>query len=118
MRRILRGADWRVREAAGDLKGRNARTGETASAAKQAVLSLEQRYERLRQINMAMWALMKDRLGVTDADLIAYVETIQADAPASKLMKCPSCHRIILSNSAACISCGTKTTATGTFQTT
>jgi DNA-directed RNA polymerase subunit RPC12/RpoP len=72
----------------------------------------------LRQINMAMWALLKDRLGVTDADLMAYVEKIQSEAPASKLMECPACHRKILSNSVACIYCGAKTVVAGSFQST
>lgn len=102
----------------GDLKSRNARTGEAASAAKQAVVTLEQRYERLRQINMAMWNLLKDRLGVTDKDLITYVEKLQTEGPASRLMECPSCHRKILPHSVACIYCGNKTLAPGSFQST
>jgi hypothetical protein len=86
------------------------------------VITLEQRYERLRLTNMGMWELMKRRMGVTDQDLAAEVQGLVAEAGVkgrnvrgARLTTCPSCHRNVLSSAMTCVYCGTKLSVTSGF---
>jgi hypothetical protein len=86
------------------------------------VITLEQRYERLRLTNMAMWELMKRRLGVTDQELAGEIQALVAEAGVkgrnvrgARLTTCPSCHRNVLSSAMTCVYCGAKLTVTSGF---
>jgi hypothetical protein len=86
------------------------------------VVTLEQRYERLRLTSMAMWELMKHRLNVTDEDLAAEIQTLVAEANkkgenarGGKITQCPACHRTVLSSAATCVYCGVKLPPTSGF---
>jgi hypothetical protein len=75
---------------------------------------MERRYERLRLVTMAMWALLKERSGLTEADLQQYVN--QVDLIDGKLdgrlarekgiIECPKCRRRVLKTALACVYCG------------
>ncbi len=85
-----------------------------AAAADDGRRDMERRYERLRLVTMAMWALLKERSGLTEADLQKYVN--QVDLIDGKLdgrltrekgiIECPRCHRRVLKTALACVYCG------------
>jgi hypothetical protein len=86
------------------------------------VVTLEQRYERLRLTTMAMWELMKRKLEVTDQDLAGEMQALIAEAGGRgrnvrglRLTMCPSCHRNVLSSAMTCVYCGAKLAVTASF---
>ena len=94
----------------------------SVAEAQTKVVTLEQRYERLRLTNMGMWQLMKQKLGVTDQELAAAVQSLVAEsgqkgrnALGGRLTQCPACHRNVLSSAASCVYCGTKLAVTASF---
>ncbi|HVC01731.1 MAG TPA: hypothetical protein VND80_05955 [Steroidobacteraceae bacterium] len=95
-----------------------------ATDATARIVKLEQRYDQLRLISMAMWNLLKDRLQLTDADLATHVEALRAQAAAAEhdrnpeLIECTKCKRKIPAKSATCLYCGATTASAGTFKAT
>jgi len=85
-----------------------------SAAADDSRRDMERRYERLRLVTMAMWALLKERSGLTEADLQKYVN--QVDLIDGKLdgrltrekgiIECAKCHRRVLKTALACVYCG------------
>ena len=75
--------------------------------------ALEQRYERMRLVNAALWQLLKAHTGLTDADLKQYIEKV--DLADGKLdgkvdrkgaaIDCPHCSRRILKTAVVCPWC-------------
>ena len=70
--------------------------------------------ERLYLVVQAMWELLKDKAGLTDADLDAKVQEIDMrdgrrdgqDSTQTDPMKCRQCGRTILSGQTQCSWCG------------
>ena len=73
--------------------------------------------ERLYLVVQAMWELLKDKAGLTDADLDAKVQEIDMrdgrldgqDSTQTDPLTCRQCGRTILSGQAQCSWCGTQT---------
>lgn len=86
-------------------------------------LSLEVRYERLRLVTAAIWKLLKDHTGLTEADLRRCVMELDGldgsvDGKVDRkkgVINCPSCERRILRSSLVCVYCGTKNTQGDSF---
>ena len=109
-------------EQIGDLQSTAAARQSAVSQAQSKVLSLEQRYERLRLTNMGMWELMKRKLGVTAQDLAAAVQGLVAESASKgrnslggRLTPCPACHRNVLSSATTCMYCGAHLAVTSSF---
>ena len=72
--------------------------------------------ERLYLVIQAMWELLKDKAGLTDADLDAKVQEIDMrdgrldgqDSTQTDPLTCRQCGRTILSGQAQCSWCGTQ----------
>ena len=72
--------------------------------------------ERLYLVVQAMWELLKDKAGLTDADLYAKVQEIDMrdgrldgqDSTQTDPLTCRQCGRTILSGQAQCSWCGTQ----------
>jgi hypothetical protein len=72
--------------------------------------------ERLYLVVQAMWELLKDKAGLTDADLDAKVQEIDMrdgrldgqDSTQTAPLACRQCGRTILSGQAQCSWCGTQ----------
>ena len=72
--------------------------------------------ERLYLVVQAMWELLKDKAGLTDADLDAKVQEIDMrdgrldgqDSTQTDPLTCRHCGRTILSGQAQCSWCGTQ----------
>jgi len=72
--------------------------------------------ERLYLVVQAMWELLKDKAGLTDADLDAKVQEIDMrdgrldgqDSTQTGPLTCRQCGRTILSGQAQCSWCGTQ----------
>ena len=72
--------------------------------------------ERLYLVVQAMWELLKDKAGLTDADLDAKVQEIDIrdgrldgqDSTQTDPLTCRQCGRTILSGQAQCSWCGTQ----------
>ena len=95
-----------------------------ATDASARIVKLEQRYEQLRLISMAMWNLLKDRLQLTDADLAKYVDALRNQAAEAahdrspELIECSKCKRKIPAKAATCLYFGATTVSAGTFKAT
>jgi RNase P subunit RPR2 len=79
------------------------------------VRELEQRHEQLKLVTLALWSLLRDRLGLSEAELRRYVEQIdlldgkkdgKAPTPHEKTF-CEGCNRSVIGTSAVCVYCGT-----------
>ena len=77
------------------------------------VRSLEQRIDRLSLINMAMWELVSEKLGLTDDQLNEKIKEI--DLSDGRLdgkvrvpvQQCPKCGKSLSKRHARCLYCGT-----------
>ena len=73
---------------------------------------LEQRLDRALMACEAMWTLMRDKLGMTDVELIDRINDIdlsdgQLDGKVRKTpVSCPKCHRTISRKMPQCLYCG------------
>jgi hypothetical protein len=87
---------------------------------------LENRYERMRLVTNALWQMLKEHTGLTDADLRRFIERVdlldgKADGKMSGptgAMDCPKCSRHILKSAAICPWCGTRPSVGDAFQAT
>ena len=76
------------------------------------VQQLSDRIDRLVLVNMALWSLVEEKLGLTEQDLMDRVQQIdladgQEDGKASKPpAKCPECGRIMSPRHKRCMYCG------------
>lgn len=102
------------------------RTRMRITKAGEDVRLLEQRYERLRLLTLAMWQLLKEHTGLTDADLKQFVEKVdlldgKADGKLSRTtgaMDCPKCSRRILKSATRCPWCGARNESGDAFHAT
>lgn len=84
----------------------------TASDAREQVGSLEQRVERLSLVCEALWALVKEKTGCSDDDLVSMMAQVDlqdgsADGKVRRDAKqCPACHRNNATRHTRCLYCG------------
>ena len=96
----------------GEAKNAARRGTAKALGAKRDVRYLEGRIDRLTLVNMAMWSLLKDKLGVTEEDLInRMVEIDISDGKAdgkvtTGVRKCGKCGRTLAAKHRKCLYCG------------
>jgi hypothetical protein len=95
--------------------GTTARVSNTESMALQTqegVRELRHQVERLSLLNQALWELIRDKAGLTDADLQRMAEEIDMrDGKADGKMDggavtCPTCHRVSNAKHYKCMYCG------------
>jgi hypothetical protein len=83
-----------------------------ADRARSEVQQIEQRFDRLILVNMALWSLLQEKTGLTEQDLLDRVQEIdladgQLDGKARKpVVKCPDCDRVMSSRHKRCLYCG------------
>lgn len=83
-----------------------------ADRARSEVQQIEQRFDRLILVNMALWSLLQEKTGLTEQDLLDRVQEIdladgQLDGKARKpVAKCPDCDRVMSSRHNRCLYCG------------
>ncbi|MEO0515232.1 MAG: hypothetical protein AAF086_08060 [Planctomycetota bacterium] len=83
---------------------------------------LEDRFERLSLVCMAMWSLLQDKTNATEAELLERVQTIdlmdgRIDGKATKVgvVKCVKCDRPMSDRHMRCIYCGAEKQASSAF---
>jgi hypothetical protein len=99
-----------------DVQAQHAESRARVTGLTEEALALEVRYERLRLVTIAMWTLLKEHTGLTEADLRKYVMDVdlidgKADGKLSRstgIIECPSCNRKIVRSALACVYCGAK----------
>ncbi len=103
-----------------DVRARTDYSGADASAARSAARSaqtelrhIDDRLSRLTLVNLALWSLLQDKTGLTEADLLAHVKLLdemdgKADGKAQgpKVMPCGSCGRPMKTRVNKCPYCG------------
>ena len=110
----------------GEIGAAQAGTAQRLTVTSDKLRELEQRYERMRLINAALWELLKVRVGVTDGDLKLYIEKV--DRSDGKLdgkldrksgaIDCPTCKRRILRSAVVCAWCGKRLNSGDAFRAT
>jgi hypothetical protein len=84
----------------------------SARTARRSVQELERRLERTLLACEAMWSILRDKLGVTDEDLLNRINEIdlsdgQLDGKVRKpAVACPTCRRTIARHQSRCMYCG------------
>jgi len=92
-----------------------------AGANRRDITHLEDRFERLSLICMAMWSLMQDKTDVSEDDLMERVKMLdlmdgQADGKATKgITKCHNCGRTLNARHLKCLYCGAEKPAGSAF---
>jgi hypothetical protein len=77
-----------------------------------AVRELAQQIERLSLMNQALWELLRDRVGITEAELEQKAQEVDlrdgvADGKmTATAVRCPTCQRVNNSRHAKCLYCG------------
>ncbi len=107
-------AGMRMQDVAdGRAAGAQARQASQGVAQHQAqIKELTHQVERLSLLNQAMWELLRDKLGLTDADLERVANEVDmrdgvADGKMTKhAVRCPSCGRVCNSKHPKCLYCG------------
>jgi hypothetical protein len=81
----------------------------------------EERLERLLLVSLALWELLRERTGLTEADLLAKVAEIDVrDGILDGKLRfppipCPNCNRPVYPRHHTCLYCGTKLPAETPF---
>jgi hypothetical protein len=101
-----------------------ARASTIANHAAHEVRGIEDRFERLSLVCMAMWSLLQDKTNLTEQELLDRVQMIDlmdgtADSKAGKtgVVKCGSCDRPMSTRHMRCIYCGADRPAGSAFDT-
>jgi hypothetical protein len=95
----------------GDSKQAPAPAG-TVEDLRSALDDLRTRTERLALVNMALWSLLRDRLGVSDEDLEKRIEEVdlsdgKLDGKITRtVVKCLRCSRMVSRRHKKCLYCG------------
>lgn len=106
--------------------GPDAETDRRISNASERLRELENRYERMKLVTVALWQLLKAHTGLTDADLKQYIEKVDlADGKLdgkigrkSGAMDCPGCSRRILKTAVTCPWCSKRLVTGNAFEAT
>jgi hypothetical protein len=102
-----------------NLTGLQANTDQRLTSTTDRVTALEHRYERMQLVMLALWSLLKEHTGLTDADLKRFIHNAEAsgaNSPGVAIMTCDSCHRIIRKSATRCIWCGAAVNTGNAFQ--
>jgi ribosomal protein S27AE len=97
------------------------RVNRTRADAEEGDQELERKLERMQLVNMAMWSLCKDKLGLTDEDLADKIRQVDMldgllDGRVSHQGKsCPRCKRIMSIRHKKCLYCGEVDLKAGVF---
>ena len=97
-------------------------SGRKASDFQERVRMLEESVARLALVNAAMWSLLKDRTGLTDAALTARIRDIDLrdgveDGKLTPVVQtCAQCGRTLAPRHRRCIYCGAERLASSPFQ--
>lgn len=74
---------------------------------------LQDHIEQLTLMNMALWSILKEKLGVTDELLVARLKeidaadgTVDGKVTHQQLSECPQCHHPLSANMTHCLYCG------------
>jgi hypothetical protein len=110
----------------GEQAGLQANSDQRITQAREKTRDLEQRYERLRLVTIAMWQLLKEHTGLTDTDLRKFVEQVdlldgKLDGKVSRVSgatNCTECGRRMLKSAVRCPWCGVKNLAGNAFHAT
>ncbi len=97
-----------ISESRTDISRASARAG----AAAEDVRSLRAQVDHLSMVNMALWSIVRERLGLSDQDLAKRIEEI--DLSDGKLdgkvavatRECPACGRVMSVKHQRCLYCG------------
>ena len=90
----------------------NARARQKAISVQTEIKELAGQVDRLTLLNQAMWELLREKLGLTDADLERMAEAVDmrdgvADGKmTATAVRCPACNRVCNSRHAKCLYCG------------
>ena len=97
-----------------------ANTDQRVTGSAERLTALEHRYERMHVITVALWALLKEHTGLTDADLKRFVADVEASEAqnrgAAGTMTCPKCSRVIRKSASKCVWCGAPVTTGNAFE--
>jgi hypothetical protein len=75
--------------------------------ARKEISQLRGRVEHLKHVTRAMWSILSERVGVTQAELSAEVEKLEAaEREPAVAEKCVKCSRTLQQGSGFCIYCG------------
>ena len=95
--------------------------GSESRTAARNVMFLEDRFERLSLVCMAMWSLIQDQTDLKEEDLLERVHTLdmmdgQADGKATEhVAKCVKCKRTMNRRHLKCLYCGADKAASSAF---
>jgi hypothetical protein len=95
-----------------------------ADSLQSRLLELERRHERLKLTTLALWKLLKDRVGLSEAELRRYAASTdlmdgELDGKADltrELVECPRCARHLLNTAIVCPHCGAHNTREDPFE--
>lgn len=99
---------------AGDLGPSSAGSAAMGPAleAQSQVKELSRRVERLAILNQALWEILREKIGMTDADLEAKVgevdmrDGVQDGSMTASAVRCPNCQRVCNARHKKCLYCG------------
>lgn len=101
-----------IRQTKADQRMADEAHGSRIARAQRGVEAVEDRFEKLLLMTEAVWELLSERAGVTDADLLAKLQEIDArdgtvdGRRAGMVQRCESCHAAIEKGRATCLFCG------------
>jgi hypothetical protein len=106
-----------------DLHAAHAESRSRVTGLTEEALAFELRYERLRLVTVALWKLLKDHTGLTEADLRRYVMDVdlldgKADGKIDRnkgIINCESCNRRIKRSALVCVYCGERNSQGDSF---
>jgi hypothetical protein len=96
----------------GPSHGQMVQAANAAQSQGAALKELEHQVERLSLMNQALWELLRDRLGLTDAELQAKAlevdlrDGVQDGMMTNQPVSCPACDRVSNSKHHRCLYCG------------
>jgi hypothetical protein len=109
------GQNRRIAQAEAAADSAAASASNAVHAAKHEINELERRLDKLTLVNMALWELLQQKLGVQEQDLLAKIEEI--DLRDGKLdgkvgggaaSACAACGRVLNARHQRCLYCGAK----------
>lgn len=94
-----------LQDRAGAQEARNAQ--DRASQAQVQLAELQREHEQLKRLTRALWSLLKETQGLTDADLKRHLQTAQAaNKDAARFWTCTGCRHEVPAAVATCPYCG------------